>query len=88
MGKTWPRVYYVAERNMSKCVHCGTCATRCYVDAFRLGERTTEVDRRVRTVVDFDAQECRGCGICATACPEGAITMKPMHEAVEEKEAA
>jgi len=88
MGTTWPRVYYVADRDMSKCVHCGTCASRCQFDAFHVGHGTIEVDGEMKTVIAFDPEECRGCGICGTACPEGAITMKPIHEAVEEKETA
>jgi ferredoxin len=88
MGGAWPRVYYVADRDMSKCVHCGTCAERCYFDAFYADERTIEVEGRTRALVAFNAQECRGCGICATGCPEGALTLLPVHEAVMSEEAA
>jgi Pyruvate/2-oxoacid:ferredoxin oxidoreductase delta subunit len=66
LDKTWPRVYFVAERDMDLCSHCGICVQRCHFDAF-FEDDSGEIA--------FNADECRGCGICATGCPSEAITM-------------
>jgi Pyruvate/2-oxoacid:ferredoxin oxidoreductase delta subunit len=72
MWETWPRIYYVAERDMDKCVQCGMCVQRCQFDAFYEEEGTGDIL--------FDASRCRGCGVCETGCPEAAITMQPLRE--------
>jgi Pyruvate/2-oxoacid:ferredoxin oxidoreductase delta subunit len=91
LGNAYPRVYYIAERDMDKCLHCGQCATRCHFDAFyHDGSRIEVVGKRGSTLnprqVLFNPEECRGCGICATTCSEGAITMSL--RAAQEMEAA
>jgi ferredoxin len=91
MGDAYPRVYYVAERDVDKCGHCGKCAIRCHFGAFyRDGSRVAVEGKTgrilMRKQVLFDPDACRGCGICATTCSEGAITMKL--RATEEVEAA
>jgi ferredoxin len=83
LGDAYPRVYYVAERDMDKCHHCGMCAKRCHFDAFyRDGTRTEVVGKTGRVLkrktVLFNPELCRGCGLCATTCTEQAITMKPL----------
>jgi ferredoxin len=91
MGDAYPRVYYVAERDMDKCHLCGKCARRCHFGAFHYSDTKIQFRGRQRKDVLFDPELCRGCGICATTCPEGAITMRPLHEAVmsvEEVDAA
>lgn len=66
LHKTWPRVYYVAERDLDLCSNCGVCAQRCGFAAFFEDESGE---------VQFNADECRGCGICVTGCPSDAIAM-------------
>jgi Pyruvate/2-oxoacid:ferredoxin oxidoreductase delta subunit len=66
LDKTWPRVYYVAERDLDLCFECGICVQRCHFDAFFEDDHGE---------IQFNGDECRGCGICATGCPEGAIKM-------------
>jgi ferredoxin len=87
LGDAYPRVYYVAERDMDICHMCGTCARRCHFDAFYYEAEKQEFRGRMRKIVSFDPELCRGCGICATACPEGAITIH-LRTRVEEGEAA
>jgi ferredoxin len=82
----YPRVYYVAERNMDLCHMCGTCARRCHFDAFYYEPKKAEFRGRMRKIVSFDPELCRGCGICASACPEGAITMELRREVEEAEE--
>lgn len=83
MGDAYPRVHYVAERDMDLCHLCGMCARRCHFDAFYYDGSKIEFKGRTRKNVLFDHELCKGCGICATACPEGAITMLPRREEVE-----
>jgi ferredoxin len=53
---------YYAEVDASKCTGCGTCATRCHMDAPSVEEVST-----------IDLARCIGCGVCITTCPEDAI---------------
>jgi ferredoxin len=87
LADAYPRVYYVAERDMEICHMCGTCVRRCHFDAFFYEDEKAEFRGRTRKIVGFNAEECRGCGICATGCPEGAISMKLLRETEEVKTA-
>ncbi|MFO7965067.1 MAG: 4Fe-4S binding protein [Desulfobacterales bacterium] len=56
--------HFYAEADPEKCVSCGTCAERCFVDAIRLDP-----------VAVMDTEKCLGCGACASGCPENAVRM-------------
>jgi Na+-translocating ferredoxin:NAD+ oxidoreductase subunit B len=63
----WSSKYY-AEVSTDACTHCGTCVSRCQVNAVALtgpsGEAHVELSR------------CIGCGLCIPTCPSDAIGLK------------
>jgi Na+-translocating ferredoxin:NAD+ oxidoreductase subunit B len=68
----WTSSYH-AEVNAGACSQCGTCVTRCQVNAVSLdgpsGEARVNVER------------CIGCGLCVTTCPSDAISLKQREQA-------
>jgi ferredoxin len=56
---------YVAGVDAASCEGCGTCLTRCRMDAVSLDSGHAEVA----------ATHCIGCGLCVTTCPSGAIAL-------------
>jgi len=48
-----------------RCVGCGTCAKKCYLEAIHI------INDRAR----IDTNMCRGCGRCVEACPRKAIEL-------------
>jgi electron transport complex protein RnfB len=63
---------FVAALNVESCEGCGTCETRCQMEAVYLdnGTATLNLDR------------CIGCGLCVTTCPSESLslTRKPESE--------
>lgn len=57
---------FVAEVEADKCISCGVCKERCWVDA------VVSLDE----AVGVDGEKCLGCGLCVTTCPVGAISLK------------
>lgn len=57
---------YLAVTDKELCTGCGTCISRCPVDAIELDE-----DNKAERNDDW----CIGCGICARFCPEDAISL-------------
>ena len=55
------------QRNESKCVHCGVCASVCAPDALYL-------NREDMTVV-FDYEKCVACELCVRVCPVKAMNV-------------
>ena len=64
---------YFAEAAADACAQCGTCVSRCQVNAVTLsgpgGEAVVNRDR------------CIGCGLCVTTCPAEALHLVRMDEA-------
>ena len=57
--------------NGDLCIKCGTCASVCPVEAFRVADD--------QYVVDPDT--CIDCGVCISECPQSAITSDRRHTA-------
>jgi len=72
MAKTLPKpaeffqADFLAVVDRDKCQVCGTCATRCQMDAI--------ADNEGPPVVVED--RCIGCGLCVTTCPSEAMTLR------------
>ncbi len=62
----WSANYY-ASVNSDLCDGCGTCHSRCQVNAVSLAAK------KEPAVVDLD--RCIGCGLCVTSCLKQAITL-------------
>jgi ferredoxin len=62
---------FVAVLDVESCEGCGTCETRCQMEAVYLdnGAATLDLDR------------CIGCGLCVTTCPTGALSLLRKPEA-------
>jgi electron transport complex protein RnfB len=63
---------FVAALNVETCEGCGTCETRCQMEAISLdnGHASLDLDR------------CIGCGLCVTTCPSESLSLrrKPAEE--------
>ena len=55
------------QRDESKCVHCGVCASVCAPEALHL-------DRDTMKVV-FDYESCVACELCVRVCPVRAMNV-------------
>jgi H+/Na+-translocating ferredoxin:NAD+ oxidoreductase subunit B len=62
----WSSNYFAAV-NQDLCDGCGTCVSRCQVNAVSVEARSKPA------VVDLD--RCLGCGLCVTTCMKKAITL-------------
>lgn len=62
---------YLAVVDTTKCTACGTCLTRCQMDAIVVQNSKAKVKK----------SRCIGCGLCATTCSTKAITIMPKPEA-------
>jgi len=57
---------FYASVDRDACHSCGTCETRCQMDAIRMDDGPAEVD----------LGRCIGCAICVTTCPSGALKLE------------
>ncbi|HOP63737.1 MAG TPA: 4Fe-4S binding protein [Spirochaetota bacterium] len=64
---------YYAYVDSDQCEGCGTCTSRCQMDAISLVEE--------KAVVDLD--RCIGCGLCTSTCKTGAVVLARKDKAVE-----
>jgi len=66
---------YVSRVDGETCQACGTCMTRCQMEAVSVAGGNES-----RAIVDRD--RCIGCGLCVTTCASGALTLvrKPASE--------
>ncbi len=62
----WASNYY-ATVNQDLCDGCGTCRSRCQVNAVKVAAKSEGA------AVDLD--RCLGCGLCVTSCLKQAITL-------------
>ena len=63
--KNVARSNFIARLEEENCTGCGTCLSRCQMEAITLEEET------ITLIEDY----CIGCGNCTTTCPSGALTM-------------
>ena len=56
---------FVAEVDPDTCQVCGTCGTRCQMDAITSDHEPSKVI----------PERCIGCGLCVTTCPSGAVRL-------------
>jgi Fe-S-cluster-containing hydrogenase component 2 len=61
------RSNFVARVEAAECQSCGTCETRCQMDAIRTANDGISV---------VDDGRCIGCGLCITTCPSGALRLE------------
>ncbi|HUL78181.1 MAG TPA: 4Fe-4S binding protein [Vicinamibacteria bacterium] len=61
---------YQATVDAELCSECGTCRSRCPMDALRSGEGATAVD----------LDRCIGCGVCVSTCPTEAVKLRAKGE--------
>ncbi|MHA1683075.1 MAG: 4Fe-4S binding protein [Promethearchaeota archaeon] len=57
---------HISVINVDECTGCGTCESRCPVDAIEVGSAGKAV---------VNVEHCLGCGVCANVCPEGAASL-------------
>ena len=57
---------YFAAVDPDACQSCGTCLSRCQMDAIRMDSGPAEVD----------LSRCIGCALCVTTCPSGAMRLR------------
>lgn len=57
---------YYAEADAARCSSCGTCLTRCPMDAIALDTGTAVVAR----------SRCIGCALCVGTCPDEALSLR------------
>ena len=56
---------FVAKVDRETCQVCGSCETRCQMDAITSGDEPPMVIE----------ERCIGCGLCVTTCPSGAVRL-------------
>jgi formate hydrogenlyase subunit 6/NADH:ubiquinone oxidoreductase subunit I len=57
---------FVAQVDRERCELCGTCATRCQMDAIVADNEPAKVAE----------ERCIGCGLCVTTCPSEAMSLR------------
>jgi ferredoxin len=63
---------YFAEVQAERCKSCGTCKSRCPIDAV-IGNGSR---------LQIDLKRCIGCGLCIPTCPENAMLLLPKEKEV------
>jgi len=63
---------YYASVDSDQCAGCGTCVTRCQMDAISMQEE--------KAVIDIT--RCIGCGLCTSTCKTGAVALNRKDNAV------
>ncbi len=69
---------YEAAVDPEQCQECGTCATRCQMDAISTdgpADAAHSAAGAAKAGARVDAARCIGCGLCVTSCPSGALRL-------------
>jgi len=59
------RSNYYATKDVDTCITCLVCVDRCQVNAIKIENDLTVIDR----------ERCIGCGLCVSTCTTGSISM-------------
>ncbi|MEW5734049.1 MAG: 4Fe-4S binding protein [Thermodesulfobacteriota bacterium] len=62
---------YYAVVDPDTCTGCGTCETRCQMEAIIVGDDG---------IAAVNEDRCIGCGLCVTECPTDAVKLMPVPE--------
>ncbi len=68
---------FQAYVEVNLCIGCGTCVTRCKMDAVVVGENK---------IASIDYDRCIGCGVCVPTCNPGAMQLKRRDQEEEPEE--
>ncbi|MBP1636260.1 MAG: 4Fe-4S ferredoxin [Acidobacteria bacterium] len=66
---------FVAQLAADTCQGCGTCETRCQMEAIAVCDGTARLDPR----------RCLGCGLCVHTCPSGSLALVRKPESQQPK---
>ena len=68
---------FQAQAEPSECQECGTCATRCQMDAVTVGDDVAAPSPAgtAEAGAVVDSTRCIGCGLCVSTCPSGAMKL-------------
>jgi len=64
---------FYADVDSDLCSGCGTCVERCQMDAIKLVNEISKVNKK----------KCIGCGNCVVTCPEEAIYLKKKDKEID-----
>lgn len=65
-GPNWPLAHHVVKFWKEKCINCGRCIHRCWMNVF---------DKN-NGAITVDTTKCVGCGLCVNTCPGSALSME------------
>jgi electron transport complex protein RnfB len=64
---------FYAEVDSALCAGCGTCVNRCQMQAIKLVNEVSSVNKK----------KCIGCGNCVATCPESAIQLRKKEKEID-----
>ncbi len=59
---------YYASVDRGRCEACGTCMSRCQMEAIKIGSSNA---------AEVNLDRCIGCGLCVSKCPNEAVSLTP-----------
>lgn len=65
-GANWPLAHHIVKFDQEKCIGCGLCIRRCWLNVF---------DKKDGSIT-ADVSKCVGCGLCVNTCPKNALALE------------